>query len=93
LHNHDNHHEHSHPNGTLDDDEEPGYFRQEIVGIGGVVKQKAKKRVTVGSCVVEYEDERESGDYLTREEEGELRSWCGWCWRVVPATTESDCSV
>lgn len=70
------------------DEEQPGYFRQEIVGIGGVVKQKAKKRVTVGDCVVEYEDERESGQYLVREEEGAHRSWCGWCWRVIPAKDE-----
>ncbi|KAJ9307777.1 hypothetical protein DTO217A2_2781 [Paecilomyces variotii] len=66
------------------DGEEPGYFKQEIVGIGGVVKCKAKKRVTVGSCVLEYEDERETGKYLRREESGQDRSWCGWCWRVVP---------
>lgn len=66
------------------DDEEPGYFRQEIVGIGGVVKQKSKKRVTVGACVDEHEDERETGKYLNREESGQHRSWCGWCWRVVP---------
>lgn len=70
------------------DEEEPGYFRQEIVGIGGVVKHKAKKRVTVGSCVVEYEDERETGKYLVREECGRHRSWCGWCWRVVPSKNE-----
>lgn len=67
------------------DDEEPGYFRQEIVGIGGVVKHKVKKRVTVGACVVEYEDERETGEYLRPEETREHRSWCGWCWRVVPS--------
>lgn len=66
-------------------DDEPGYLRQEIVGIGGVVKQKAKKRVVVGACVEEYEDERETGRYLQREETGQERSWCGWCWRVVPS--------
>lgn len=70
------------------DDGEPGYFRQEIVGIGGRFKQKVKKRVTVGACVVEHEDERETGRYLTREEEGKHRSWCGWCWRVIPARCE-----
>jgi hypothetical protein len=66
-------------------DDEPGYLRQEIVGIGGVVKQKVKKRVLVGACVEEYEDERETGKYLRREETGLERSWCGWCWRVVPS--------
>ncbi|KAJ5544754.1 hypothetical protein N7535_006860 [Penicillium sp. DV-2018c] len=71
------------------DEEEPGYFRQEVIGLGGVVKQKAKKRVNVGACVVEYEDERETGDYLVREEKGLARGWCGWCSRVVPAKDES----
>ncbi|KAE8553470.1 hypothetical protein EYB25_004852 [Talaromyces marneffei] len=66
-------------------DDEPGYLRQEIVGIGGVVKRKVKKRVVVGACVEEYEDERETGKYLQREADGLERSWCGWCWRVVPS--------
>lgn len=67
------------------DEEEPGYFRQEIIGLGGVVKHKAKKRVMVGACVVEFEDERETGKYLVREECGSARSWCGWCDRVIPS--------
>ncbi|KAJ5814766.1 hypothetical protein N7474_006543 [Penicillium riverlandense] len=71
------------------DEEEPGYFRQEIIGLGGVVKHKAKKRVMVGACVVEYEDERETGRYLLREESGSHRSWCGWCSRVIPAKNEA----
>lgn len=71
------------------DDEEPGYFRQEIIGLGGRVKHKSKKRVMVGACVVEYEDERETGKYLVREEVGLHRSWCGWCSRVIPARTEA----
>jgi hypothetical protein len=33
----------------------------------GVVKHKSKKRVNVGACVVEYEDERETGNYLERD--------------------------
>lgn len=66
-------------------DDEPGYLRQEIVGIGGVVKRKVKKRVVVGACVEEYDDERETGKYLQREANGLERSWCGWCWRVVPS--------
>lgn len=71
------------------DDEEPGYFRQEIVGIGGRFKQKVKKRVMVGACVPEYEDERDTGRYLDREEEGKYRGWCGWCWRVILAKNET----
>jgi hypothetical protein len=43
----------------------------------------------VGACVVEYEDERETGKYLVREEVGLHRSWCGWCSRVIPARTEA----
>jgi hypothetical protein len=88
-HNSLNSHHHAHIE-KLDsrDDEEPGYFRQEIVGVGGVVKHKVKKRVIVGACVVEHEDERETGDYLQREENGQHRSWCGWCWRVIPSKTD-----
>ncbi|KAL4938129.1 hypothetical protein BDV06DRAFT_61234 [Aspergillus oleicola] len=70
------------------EEKEPGYLRQEIIGIGGRVKQRAKKRVMVGTCVVEHEDERDTGDYLTREENGMHRGWCGWCWRVIPAVHE-----
>ncbi|KAJ5138501.1 uncharacterized protein N7515_003349 [Penicillium bovifimosum] len=72
-----------------DEEEEAGYFRQEVIGLGGVVKQKAKKRVNVGACVVEYEDERETGNYLVREEKGLSRGWCGWCSRVIPAKGET----
>ncbi|KAE8309732.1 hypothetical protein BDV41DRAFT_547156 [Aspergillus transmontanensis] len=81
---------HNHPNDRRDsrEEEEPGYFRQEIIGIGGVVKHKAKKRVMVGACVVEHEDERETGQYLAREEAGQHRSWCGWCWRVIPSKSD-----
>lgn len=81
-------HNHSHERWEDPDEKEPGYLRQEIIGIGGRVKQRAKKRIMVGACVVEHEDERETGDYLTREEEGTHRSWCGWCWRVIPAKHE-----
>lgn len=47
-----------------------GYERQEVVGVGGVVKQKALRKVTIGGRVVGLEEEME-------------RSWCGWCERVV----------
>lgn len=61
----------------------PGYLRQEIEGIGGVVKKKVKKKVRTGATVWEFDDERESGKYLEREASGVQRSWCGWCDRVV----------
>jgi hypothetical protein len=60
----------------------PGYFQQEIEGIGGVVKKKVKKRVKVGATVWEFDDERTTGKYLERETSGKERSWCGWCDRV-----------
>ncbi|OAX84470.1 hypothetical protein ACJ72_01170 [Emergomyces africanus] len=71
-------------------DEEPGYLRQEIEGVGGVVKQKVKKRVRVGACVEEHEDEREGASFLRREHSGDVRSWCGWCERVVPSRKERE---
>lgn len=61
----------------------PGYLRHEIEGIGGVVKKKMVRMVKVGACVTEWEDEREKGQYLYREAQGQCRSWCGWCYRVV----------
>ncbi|KAF2186260.1 hypothetical protein K469DRAFT_706928 [Zopfia rhizophila CBS 207.26] len=60
------------------------YMAQEIEGVGGVVKMKAKKQVLVGHVVKIYEDEKDcSIQYLGRENEGRLRSWCAWCERVV----------
>ena len=59
------------------------YLMQEMEGIGGVVKKKVKRRVRVGAVVKEYEDEREHDSYLSREQEGQNRSWCSWCDRVV----------
>ena len=61
------------------------YNAQEIEGIGGVFKMKAKKHVRVGECVKIYEDEKDQSiQYLRREVAGNLRSWCSWCDRVVP---------
>jgi hypothetical protein len=60
-----------------------GYFLQEMEGIGGVVKKKVRRRVLVGDVVQEFEEEREGGAYLEREQEGVDRSWCSWCNRVV----------
>lgn len=60
------------------------YHAQEIEGIGGVVKMKVKKQVSVGECVKIYEDERDrSMQYLEREVDGRMRSWCSWCERIV----------
>ncbi|KAI5462111.1 hypothetical protein BGZ63DRAFT_423413 [Mariannaea sp. PMI_226] len=64
----------------------PGYNRHEIEGIGGVVKRKRVRMVRVGACVPEWDDERGSGArILGREVRGVRRSWCGWCWRVIPS--------
>ncbi|KAI1105126.1 hypothetical protein F4804DRAFT_305192 [Jackrogersella minutella] len=62
----------------------PGYARHEIEGIGGVVKTKLVRIVRVGACVPEWEDEKSSGEILGHEVSGRSRSWCGWCWRVIP---------
>ncbi|OJD23378.1 hypothetical protein ACJ73_05268 [Blastomyces percursus] len=72
---------------------EPGYLRQEIEGVGGVVKQKVKKRVRVGACVEEHEDEKGSESYLMREYLGDVRSWCAWCERVVLSVKEGEGSL
>ena len=40
--------------------------------------------VKVGACVPEWEDEKNEGRILRREVQGAARSWCGWCWRVIP---------
>ncbi|KZF19002.1 hypothetical protein L228DRAFT_271629 [Xylona heveae TC161] len=66
----------------------PSYLRQEIEGIGGVVKQKVKKRLRVGAIVKAHDDEMNRREYLGREERGEERSWCGWCSRVIPSVKD-----
>ncbi|PBP15336.1 sulfate transporter, partial [Diplocarpon rosae] len=66
----------------------PGYARHEIEGIGGVVKKKLVRMVKVGACVPECGDERDAGTFLVKEQEGVARSWCGWCWRVVPGVED-----
>jgi hypothetical protein len=61
------------------------YHAQEIEGVGGGFKMKAKRHVRVGECVKIYEDEKDrSIQYLEREVKGKLRSWCSLCERVVP---------
>ncbi|KAF2726239.1 hypothetical protein K431DRAFT_324408 [Polychaeton citri CBS 116435] len=61
------------------------YLAQEIVGIGGRVKTKVRHRVLVGEAVKEYEDERATGRFLSREQAHTNRSWCFWCSRVIPS--------
>ncbi|KAF3006122.1 hypothetical protein E8E14_003602 [Neopestalotiopsis sp. 37M] len=68
----------------------PGYFRHEIEGIGGVVKTKRLSMIRVGACVPEYEDEKHRGEILGREVAGQARSWCGWCWRVIPGKKDHE---
>ncbi|KAK0671737.1 hypothetical protein QBC41DRAFT_314919 [Cercophora samala] len=61
-----------------------GYVRHEVEGIGGVMKKISVKRVKVGACVPEWDEERLKGEILGREVQGKRRSWCGWCSRVIP---------
>jgi len=68
----------------------PGYERHEIEGIGGVMKKKLLRKIKIGACVPEWEDERLSGKILGREVQGRRRSWCGWCRRVIPAQGDYD---
>lgn len=75
-------------NTPLAENDGAGYWRQEVEGLGGVVKKKFRKRERVGRTVREWEDEREGGEILEREKNGSERAWCGWCNRVVK--TERD---
>ncbi|EFQ28999.1 hypothetical protein CGRA01v4_11345 [Colletotrichum graminicola] len=66
----------------------PGYERHEIEGIGGCVKTKLIRMVRVGACVPEWDDEKSQHKILAREVKGTRRSWCGWCYRVIPGETD-----
>ncbi|KAK1985128.1 hypothetical protein LZ30DRAFT_779290 [Colletotrichum cereale] len=66
----------------------PGYERHEIEGIGGCVKTKLIRMVRVGACVPEWDDEKSHRNILGREVKGVRRSWCGWCYRVIPGETD-----
>ncbi|RCI16019.1 hypothetical protein L249_1977 [Ophiocordyceps polyrhachis-furcata BCC 54312] len=70
----------------------PGYRRHEIEGIGGRVKCKLVRTVRVGACVPEWDDEKigaaADGRILVPEVKAAARSWCGWCWRVVPGSKD-----
>ncbi|KXJ92070.1 hypothetical protein Micbo1qcDRAFT_162174, partial [Microdochium bolleyi] len=68
----------------------PGYARHEVEGIGGVVKSVGVKLIRVGACVPEWEDEKHRGIILGREASGRSRSWCGWCWRVIPGNKDRE---
>ncbi|PNY28402.1 Uncharacterized protein TCAP_01662 [Tolypocladium capitatum] len=69
----------------------PGYERHEIEGIGGRVKRKLVRMVRVGACVPEWDDENGVGSrVLVPEVRGCTRSWCGWCWRVIPGKKDID---
>lgn len=67
-----------------------GYHRHEVEGIGGVVKRTRVRMVRIGACVPEWDDERAGGGgrVLGREVRGSVRSWCGWCWRVIPGAKD-----
>ena len=78
------------PLGEKKSEEDAGYWRQEIEGLGGIVKKKYRKRERVGGTVREWEDEREGGEVLGREKVGSERSWCGWCGRVVRGGRDLD---
>ena len=81
-----------HENGrTLSPQLGPGYARHEIEGIGGRVKRKLVIMVRVGACVPEWDVEKGSGvRVLSPEASGSSRSWCGWCWRVIPGRKDLD---
>jgi len=66
----------------------PGYERHEIEGIGGCVKTKLIRMVRVGACVPEWDDEKSQHKILAREVKGTRRSWCGWCYRVIPGEAD-----
>lgn len=63
----------------------PGYARHEVEGIGNKIKTIKMSMIRVGCCVPEWEDEKTPGQALRREVGGEVRSWCGWCDRVIPS--------
>jgi hypothetical protein len=66
----------------------PGYARHQVEGIGGRMTNKLVKMVRVGQCVPQWEDENRYHRIMAREVEGRARSWCGWCWRVIPGAKD-----
>lgn len=75
----------------LSDLDEPrsGYNVHEYKGAGGRVTNKTVVGIRVGRSVPEWHDEKASRRILGREVDGLVRSWCGWCWRVIPGREES----
>lgn len=71
------------------DEEDPEYLGQGIGDIGGLAKGIVTRRVRIGACVEEHEDERETSVHLAREQSGQDRSWCGWCSRIVLGEKDS----
>jgi hypothetical protein len=68
-----------------------GYLVTEVNGVGGVMRKLVKRRVRMGAAVAESIDERVGREpYLFAEHKGDVRSWCGWCDRVIPARDELD---
>lgn len=68
----------------------PGYARHEVEGIGNKIKTVKVSMIRVGGCVPEWKDEKSLGQSLRREIEGEVRSWCGWCDRVIPGKLDRE---
>jgi hypothetical protein len=61
-----------------------GYNVHPFEGAGGCVTNKTVVKIRVGQSVPEWHDEKSASQILEREVEGKVRSWCGWCWRVLP---------
>ncbi|PKY07398.1 hypothetical protein P168DRAFT_95428 [Aspergillus campestris IBT 28561] len=57
---------------------------------GGPIEHTVRKHITVGAYTEDHEDERRTGEYLTREEAGLDRAWCNWCSRVTPSQHDLD---
>ena len=68
-----------------------GYLVTEVDGIGGGVRKMVKRRVRIGAAVADLTAEREGREpYLNREHRGDVRSWCGWCDRVILSRHEAE---
>lgn len=69
-----------------------GFAVQEMEGVGGLVMLKHRRLVRVGAEVDCEEDEEGEGANrrcLEREMNGEVRSWCAWCERVITSKEDS----
>lgn len=68
----------------------PGYSRHEVEGIGNKIKTVKVSMIRIGGCVPEWKEEKAAGQSLRREIGGDVRSWCGWCDRVIPGKSDYD---